>query len=317
MRSKLSRRIRVARSASGAWESPFSSSFARMNASMGVRILAACDGRTGGTAGWRIGWSDHQSGPARGGVTGSSWYGAPAAIQARMASISGVESLLLGGISPDSTFSSARLSSTFPGTNAAPDSPPLSADARRLRSNPPFFWSGLWQRTQVLERTFRTCPAKRASPVCDAACGTPCPAASAVQPSPRIARPSCHLIAGPPVEDRHRRVLNFGPIYGGGRRNAASEGRRDDSEDGLPIGLKQAELLVELGVHASGGRKAGDKPAEQQHGGAEADGMALEHEGDGREEGHALVDRGAHDELRRVHRQEPAGVARRIDLGRL
>ena len=62
--------------ASGAGWRPAEESFARMNASIGflaqVAIVKAF--LVDGTAALRIGWSDHQSGPARGSASGSLGY---------------------------------------------------------------------------------------------------------------------------------------------------------------------------------------------------------------------------------------------------
>src|SRR5262245_57276364 len=161
MRSNETRRIRVARLASGAGRSPAEWSAARTNASTGLRAHAAAGPCKAGGTTRRIGRSDHQSLPPLRGDSGSAGYGAPASIQARTVAISSFERAPLGGISPSVTFSTRGLSAGRPGTIAAPLSPPAIADARRLRSSPPFFFSGPWQATH---RLARIAPASRADP---------------------------------------------------------------------------------------------------------------------------------------------------------
>ncbi len=126
-----------------------------MKASTGERHQAAASPRGEGGAAARIGRNDHQSRPSFRAASGSSGYGAPASTQARTVATSAFERAPFGGISPSAIFSTSRLSPGRPGTIAAPFSPPARADARRLRSSPPFFFSGPWQDTHCWLRMAR------------------------------------------------------------------------------------------------------------------------------------------------------------------
>ncbi len=65
--------MRAAREASAAGSRPAEASLARTNVSIGflAQVVFGPVVRAEGTATLRIGWSDHQSGPARGSASGS------------------------------------------------------------------------------------------------------------------------------------------------------------------------------------------------------------------------------------------------------
>src|SRR5437762_2804442 len=132
---------------------PWASSFARMNASIGLRTRAAS--LTVGTAG-RIGFlNDHHDGDSE--VAGAvSDHLAPSLIQSRIASTSAAVSAdLPGGIfnSPSRrTAWYSRLCSALPGTIAGPRFPPLNKVARSRTSRSDIF-VGPWQAMHFVART--------------------------------------------------------------------------------------------------------------------------------------------------------------------
>ena len=149
--AKVTRRIKVAASASGAGFSPFSSSFARMKRSASVRgHFESAEFFTAGTGGFTTG-SQHQCSALRFWrsktffvatfAPASCGHGAPAFTQASMSAICCGGSAFFGGICMSEFFqrmaSTSRLFSGSPGLMAGPVSPPLIHASRLSSISPP------------------------------------------------------------------------------------------------------------------------------------------------------------------------------------
>ena len=163
MRSRLSRRSRVAPSASGEGPTPSASSLARTNRSTGFRTReeSFTAGGTGRTSDRKAQCEDSArgfSGPASASTSGQR---APWSIQARrIPTSSELSPVPPGGMTwPGSTPATSwmsRLRALSPGRITAPDSPPRRASWARSNRRPFICCWGPWQRKQRLSSSGAT-----------------------------------------------------------------------------------------------------------------------------------------------------------------